>query len=314
MCLKIYVKTHFNPQPMKKLALLAAGAIALSSAAFAQDNCCGSESDAAPASCCAAASGKFDVRDFGTYKLHIYLTEDQMGDASFIIEGADSLVTLEQPLFKVNAAAFDKYLASLGKPVAHRISDFHLGNTGDAALLVPQGMTAVFKGPQYGGMMAHFAEQYGDAIVPLPTGETVEVDFNTDLTLADVPFRFLHGASNDFPGADIVIGKDVVYLHFAPAQAHINTLYASTPAGIDARLAELETALATGATLFVVSHGNPATADYVKFLMDYLGKVKSLRASSPDAEAFAAALTAAFPGLPGEAGVADLAKALYAAE
>ena len=54
-----------------------------------------------------SVAGRFDVRELNGYKLHIYLTEDQMGDASFIIEGADSLVTLEQPLFKVNAKTFD---------------------------------------------------------------------------------------------------------------------------------------------------------------------------------------------------------------
>lgn len=257
------------------------------------------------------AAGHFDVRDLNGFKLHIYLTDDQMGDASFIIEGADSLVTLEQPLFKVNAAAYDSYLASLGKPVAHRIADFHLGNTADATILMPEGMPEVVKGPDYSGMMAHFAEVYGDSIEPLPTGETVEVPFGATVTLGGVPFTFLKGAANDFPGANILMGKDAVYSHWAPAKAHINTLYAADIAGVDARLAELEACLATGATLFVGGHGMPAGVDEVRFRIAYLNKVKELRASLPDAAAFAAALVEAYPSLPGEDGVEALAESLY---
>lgn len=304
---------------MKKLALLAAGAVTLCSAALAQNDCCAT--DASEKCCkaeetteCCATVGSFDVQDFGTFKLHTYLSGDQMGDASFIVEGKDSLVTMEQPLFKANAATYDKYLSSLGKPVAHRISDFHLGNTGAETLLVPAGMTEVFKGPEYTGMMSHFADQYGDAIVALPTGKTEEVAFDSTVTLAGIPFTFLKGASNDFPGADIVIGKDVVYMHFAPAKAHTNALYASTAEGVEARIAELETLLATGAKLYVGSHGNPGTADDVRFLIDYLKKVKELRASQPDADSFASALITAYPGLPGENGVTDFAKALYSAK
>lgn len=64
---------------------------------------------------------------------------------------------------------------------------------------MPEGMPAVVKGPAYSGMMSHFAEEYGDAIEPLPTGATEEVAFNTTVTFGGVPFTFYKGASNDFP-------------------------------------------------------------------------------------------------------------------
>lgn len=258
------------------------------------------------------AAGHFEVRDLDGYKLHIYLTEDQMGDASFIIEGEDSLVTLEQPLFKVNATEFDGYVAKLEKPVAHRVADFHLGNTRAEKILMPEGMPEVVKGPAYSGMMNHFAEEYGDAIEPLPTGETDEVAFGSTVTLAGVPFTFYKGASNDFPGADILIGKDAVYSHWAPEKSHINSLYAANMEGIDSRLAELEQILATGATVFVGGHGQPANADDVKFRISYLKKIKELRDSQPDAISFAETLVAAYPELPGKEGVKALAESLYA--
>ncbi len=50
-----------------------------------------------------------------------------MNDASYIIEGADSLVTMEEPLFKVNVKEFNEYLDKLGKPVEKTITDYHIG-------------------------------------------------------------------------------------------------------------------------------------------------------------------------------------------
>lgn len=295
---------------MKKLIVITLGALALAGCAQ-QKKDAAEATDAGAVATDTVVAGQFDVRELDGYKLHIYLTGDEMGDASFIVEGSDSLVTLEQPLFKVNAAAFDEYLAALGKPVAARIADFHLGSTGADTILMPQGMPEAVKGPAYSGMMQHFAEVYGDAIEPLPTGATEEVAFDATVTLAGVPFTFYKGASNDFPGANILIGKDAVYSHWAPAKAHVNNLYAAGSEGVDARIAELEQLLATGATVFVGGHGIPGTKEDVGFMISYLSKVKELRTSEPDAAAFSAALKAAYPGLPGEDGVDSFAEALY---
>lgn len=295
---------------MKKLFILALGALAFT--ACTQQKKAENSEETQTVATDSITEGRFDVRELNGCKLHIYLTEDQMGDASFIIEGADSLVTLEQPLFKVNAKAFDEYLASLNKPVAKRIADFHLGNTGNEPIVMPEGMPEVVKGEAYSGMMNHFAEEYGDAIEPLPTGTTEEVAFNKEITFAGIPFVFYKGASNDFPGANILIGKDAVYSHWAPEKAHVNNLYAGNIEGVNDRIAELEQILATGATLFVGGHGAPATADDVKFRIEYLNKVKELKDSKADAASFAAALIEAYPNLPGEGGVTAFAEALYA--
>ena len=39
--------------------------------------------------------GRFEVHDLDNYKLHVYYTNDALGDASYIIEGKDALVTME---------------------------------------------------------------------------------------------------------------------------------------------------------------------------------------------------------------------------
>ena len=297
---------------MKKLFIAAVSVLAIAgcSQQKASTDAAASETDTIQAD--STVTGHFEVIDLDDCKLHVYLTDDQMADASFIIEGKDSLITLEQPLFKVNALTYDEYLASLGKPVAARISDFHLGNTGADTLIMPKGMPEVVKGEAYSGMMNHFAQEYGDKIVALPTGPTEEVAFDTTFVLAGIPFTFIKGANNDFPGANIVIGKKAVYSHWAPSKTHINKLYAADMDGIAARKAELEAILATGATTFVGGHGSPASAEDVRFRIEYLNKIKELRDSEPDASAFAQQLVKAYPGLPGEEGVTELAESLYA--
>ena len=57
--------------------------------------------------------GRFETHEFDNFKLHVYYTNDALGDASYIVEGRNALVTMEQPLFKDNVAEFDAYLAGL---------------------------------------------------------------------------------------------------------------------------------------------------------------------------------------------------------
>ena len=77
-------------------------------------------------------------------------------------------------------------------------------------------------------------------------------------------------------------------------------------------IAEARRALALGAELFIGGHGGAAGADAVRFKIDYLECVKRLLAANGTADEFARALRAAYPELPGEAGLDALAQALYA--
>ena len=154
----------------------------------------------------AQTKGRFEVHDLGNYRLHVYYTNDALGDASYIIEGKDSLVTMEQPLFKDNVAEFDSYLSMKG-----------------------------------------FEQAFGDALTDMPTGKATEVAFGTTQTWAGVTFEFRNGATTDFPGASILIGGKAYYTHWTPAKAHVSNLQISSPAAIDAEIAEAENSLASGA-------------------------------------------------------------------
>jgi len=259
----------------------------------------------------AQTKGHFEVHDLGNYKLHVYYTNDVLGDASYIIEGNDSLVTMEQPLFKDNVAEFDAYLSNLNKPVEKRITDYHVGGTGKHDVVMAQGMPEFTRGEVYGGMMKGFAQAFGDALTDMPTGKATEVAFGTTFTWAGVTFEFRHGASSDFPGASILIGSKAYYTHWTPAKAHISHLQVSSRTAIDAEITEAENSLASGAELFIGGHGGAAKSDAVEFKIAYLKKMKELLAENNTAHDFVNAMKQAYPGLPGETGLEDLGKALY---
>lgn len=255
--------------------------------------------------------GRFETHEFDNFKLHVYYTNDALGDASYIVEGRNALVTVEQPLFKDNVAEFDAYLAGLVKPVEQRITDYHVGGTAHHDVVMPEGMPEFAKGEVYGGMMQNFARIFGDALTDMPTGNTSEVAFGTTQTYAGIPFEFRRGASTDFPGASILIGKKVYYTHWTPAKAHISHLQVSSPAAIDAEIAESEKALKSGATLFIGGHGGATKADAVQFKIDYLNTMKKLLAKNKTPETFIEAMKKAYPGLSGAEGLSELANVLY---
>ena len=259
----------------------------------------------------AQTKGRFEVHDLGNFKLHVYYTNDALGDASYIIEGKDALVTMEQPLFKDNVAEFDAYLSKLGKAVEKRITDYHVGGTGSHEVVMAEGMPEVTKGEVYGGMMKGFAQAFGDALTDIPTGKASEVAFGTTQTWAGVPFEFRRGATSDFPGASILIGGKAYYTHWTPAKAHVSHLQISSPVAIDAEIAEAEKSLASGAELFIGGHGGAAQRDAVQFKIAYLNMLKKLLAENSTPEAFVEAMKNAYPGLPGEANLVNLGKALY---
>lgn len=259
----------------------------------------------------AQTKGRFEVHDLGNFKLHVYHTNDVMADASYIIEGKDSLVTMEHPLFKDNVAEFNIYIEKLGKPIEKIISDYHLGGSGNYAQIMAEGMEEFSKGPIYGGMMKGFEQMWGDTMTELPTGDVTEVPFGTTQTWAGVTFEFRHGASSDFPAASLLIGGKAYYTHWTPVKAHVSHLQISSPAAIDAEIAEAEKSLASSAELFIGGHGGAAKRDAVEFKIAYLKKMKEILTANKSSQDFVDAMKKAYPGLPGEAGLEDLGKALY---
>lgn len=259
----------------------------------------------------AQPKGRVEVYNFDAFTLHVYYTNDVMGDADYIIEGKESLVILEPPLFRDNVKEFNDYVEKLGKSVERIIVSYHVGETLGDNVVMPEGMPKFIKGPVYGGMMKGFAQTFGDSIVEMPDGDAREVAFGEARAYAGVQFYFSHGAASDFPAASLLIGGIVYYTHWMPAKAHMSHLQLSSSAAVDAEIAEAEEELHSGAQLFIGGHGGATHIDAVEFKLAYLRTIKRLLMKNKDAASFSVALKDAYPTLPGIDGIGALAEALY---
>ena len=114
---------------------------------------------------CAQAQGKFEVKDFGRFKLHSYVTADPLGDINCLIEGKKGVVVVEPPAFYDNIQEMNGYIAKLGKPVVKVISNYHVAGYSAfeaSKFVMVEGMPEFSEGPVYGGMMAHFGNVFKD--------------------------------------------------------------------------------------------------------------------------------------------------------
>ncbi len=259
----------------------------------------------------ATAKGQVEVYAFDAFRLHVYYTNDALGDASFIIEGNDGLVVLETPLFLDNIAEFNAYMRQLKKPIVARIADYHVGGTEHHDIIMAEGMPSFTKGEIYSGMMKHFADTWGNSITGLPTGKMQEVPFGKTQEYAGVSFLFEHGATSDFPAASILIGGKVYYTHWTPVEAHISPLQVNSIAAIEAEIAEAEKSLQSGAELFIGGHGGAAERNAVEFKIAYLQTLKRLATECESVETFTTAVCNVYPNLNGKENLQGVAVALY---
>lgn len=262
------------------------------------------------------AQSRFDVKDFGSFKLHSYVTADPLGDMSYIIEGGNALVVLEPAVFHENIKEFGEYVETLNKPIEKVISSYHAGgfNAFDPSTIVMiEGMPEFEKGEAYSGMMAYFASTFGDALDSRGHEPTATVGKNEKVKWAGVDFQFFPGASSDFPAASVLIGGKAYYIHFAPvANMHMGALQITGRKAVDAYLSELEHAKKTGASTFIGGHGmTVADMSAVDFQIAYLKKVKEVLTQQTTADGFITAMKAAYQGIGGETNLVGVAEVLY---
>lgn len=262
------------------------------------------------------AQSKFEVKDFGSFKLHTYVTADPLGDMSYIIEGSKSVVVLEPAVFLDNIKEFGDYLNKLNKPVEKVIANYHAaGFSGfdHSKFVMVEGMPEFVKGDIYKGMMGNFAAGFGDKMDISDFVPSSTVGRNASKNWAGVEFTFSPGASSDFPAASVLIGGKVYYMHFTPvANMHMGALQISSREAVNAQLAELEQAKASGATTFIGGHGM-ATADInaVNFQIEYLKKLKETVSLIKTGDEFILVMKMTYPNLAGEDNLTALATNLY---
>ena len=109
-------------------------------------------------------------------------------------------------------------------------------------------------------MMKGFAQAFGDALTDMPTGKASEVAFWHYADLGRNSVRVPSRSDIRFSGRKHLIGGKAYYTHWTPAKAHVSHLQVSSPAAIDAEIAEAGKSLASGAELFIGGHGGAASA------------------------------------------------------
>ena len=258
--------------------------------------------------------GEIEVYKLDNFTIHSYKSFEAMADLSFIIEGKDGLVILEQQSFFQSMKDFNNYLATLNKPVVKVIANYHTGGLAEwkpEQIVMVEGMPEFEKGEIYGGMLGYFAQIFEGAMDLRPHGEVATVAFNSTQNWAGIDFQFLHGAKSDFPAASINIGNKVYYTHFAPAFAHMGGEQINSTAAIDATIAELTNAKASGCVLFIGSHGAPSRLDAVDFQLAYLAKMKETLNKTKNKDEFVKIMSDSFVGIPGVDNLKKVADTLY---
>ncbi len=264
----------------------------------------------------ASAQSKFEAKDFGSFKLHSYVTADPLGDMSYIIEGKNSVVVLEPAAFLDNIKEFGDYLNKLNKPVEKVIANYHAAGFSahdHSKFIMIEGMPQFVQDDIYKGMMSNFAAGFGDKIDLSEFVPAATVGRNAMEKWAGVTFKFSPGATSDFPAASILIGGKVYYTHFTPASnMHMGALQITGRDAVDAQLAELRKAKASGASTFIGGHG-AGTADInaVNFQIDYLKKVKETMEQIKTGDEFVLMMRKSYPGLAGEDNLSAVAANLY---
>lgn len=263
------------------------------------------------------AQSKFEVKDLDTFKLHAYITADPMGDISYIIEGAEGLVILEPPVFKDNIKEFGNYRDKLGKQVVKVINNYHAAGFSayePSLFVMVEGMPSFIKGDIYNGMMANFANAFGDTMDQSELASPATVKKDGTESWAGITFRLSPGVATDFPAASILIGGKAYYTHFTPvANMHMGALQISNREAVDATLVELKQGKASGATVFIGGHGaGMGDINAVNFQIEYLEKVKETMSAIRTGDEFALVMKMNYPDIAGEESLVGMAANLYA--
>ena len=247
--------------------------------------------DAPTTSTVKLASGSVTVYHYGDVNLHVYNSEDALGDVAYIVEGKDALVGIELPSFTAGLDAWKGYVQSLGKPMNDIFLDAHV--TGASYI---------------SGMNIYGTQAAKDAIAAGSTFATTDglyQTFGSDMaqintvisgkvTVGGIEFNVIdRGDTYDLEIPSI----NVVYTHMLGKTVH--SIMPST-AAMDAMLDTLHDYQNKGYAMVLSGHSTPEGQDAVTEKIAYVQKAKELAASCTTADEFKAAMKEAFPNYAGD--------------
>ncbi|MDO4494108.1 MAG: hypothetical protein Q4C53_09515 [Clostridia bacterium] len=238
-----------------------------------------------------------DVYDFGTSKLHVFMTGDALGDVAYIVEGPEALVGIELPAFTDGLDAWKQYAESLGKPM----NDLFLCDHATGASYT-EGMTvygtanaqaSIASGAVFATTQGLY-EVFGDAFHGGADMANINTVVSGPVTVAGIEFNVIdRGASCDIE----IPGMNAVYTHMLGKTCHSILTGAEH---MDATVATLKEYRDKGYAMILSSHSGVEGQDAVDEKILYVEKVKELAASNDNAEGFLSAVKAAFPDYVGE--------------
>ncbi len=243
-------------------------------------------------------AGRVTVYDFGSIKLHAYMTGDALSDVCYLLEAADAVVLLESPPFKDNLAAWNAYIQKIEKPVVGALMAYH-PNGADTygGMKVYTTQNAVNNWGEGGGIRAltdNFINIFGEAFDNVMPQTAEIVPEGEKVTLGGLDFNII-AAGDDAYGVEIP-AINCVYRHMMGSNCH-NILVGSEH--IDATIAELKGYQEKGYELVLTSHALPEGQEAVATKIAYLEKVKELAKENTSKAAFLEAMNAEFPDYDG---------------
>lgn len=243
------------------------------------------------------AAGSVTVYDYGSTKLHAYLTGDALADVAYIVEGEDGLVGIELPSFTDSLEAWKDYVEALDKPMEGLFLCCHPAGASYAEgikLYGTQGAKeAIESGSTYATAQGLYAS-FGDDFHGGPDMAQIDTVVSGTVNLAGIDFKLIdQGETYDLE----IPALNVIYTHMLGKTSHSILTSAEH---MDAMAAALKTYQTAGYDLILTSHGGPEAQDAVTEKLSYLEKTKALAASSGSADAFTAAMKEEFPDYTGE--------------
>ncbi len=243
----------------------------------------------------ALSSGSVTVYDFGETKLHVFFTNDALGDVAYIVEGADALVGIELPSFTEGLEAWKAYTDGLGKPMADIFLCSHPAGasyiTGMNVYGTQGAKDSIASGSAYATAQGLY-ETFGEAFHGGPDIAAVNQVVSGPVTVAGISFNLIErGEAYDLE----IPAVNAVYTHMLGKTSH--SILTSLE-HMDEITAALKTYQAKGYEKILSSHGGPEGQDAVAEKLSYIEKTKELAAAN--AADFIRAMQEAFPNYDGE--------------
>lgn len=251
--------------------------------------------------------GEVYVYDYGKVKLHVYKTNDAIGDVTFIFEKEGEAVVLEPPCFYDNIHALTTYVSTLRSKVVAKLCAYHMAG-GTFLPEVPTYTTEKAKEYSYHGggkgLIDFFTKCYGNdfdstfaAVVNMITES--EIDF------AGITFHLVE-TDNAF---DVEVPQcNVYYTHVLGHDCH-SVVRSSEHA--DIMVAQLNGYLQKEYDFILSSHSTPEDLKDVKIKIDYLEDIKAIAQISTNCAIFKASVEKKYPAYSGENYLVKTCELLY---